>query len=96
MFQADASSNLQAGFAVSNKNFKKAVDRNRIKRLMRETYRVQKNETENLLAIKEKRLAIFIIYTGNELPLFKELLLKMTHVLNRLNKIINENVVTNT
>ena len=63
---------------------------------MRETYRVQKNETENLLAIKEKRLAIFIIYTGNELPLFKELLLKMTYVLNRLNKIINETIVTNT
>ena len=63
---------------------------------MRETYRVQKNETDNLLADKERHLALFIIYTGNELPVYQELLLKMTHVLNRLNKIINENVVTNT
>ncbi|MGL6068631.1 MAG: ribonuclease P protein component, partial [Sediminibacterium sp.] len=31
----------QAGFGVSSRNFKKATDRNRIKRLLRETYRTQ-------------------------------------------------------
>src|SRR6478609_2995237 len=35
---------LQFGVAVSKKNFKKAVDRNRIKRLIREAYRLQQVE----------------------------------------------------
>ena len=33
----------QVGVSVPKRNFKRAVDRNRIKRLMRETYRLQKN-----------------------------------------------------
>jgi ribonuclease P protein component len=33
----------KAGFSVPKKNFKKAVDRNRIKRQMREAYRINKH-----------------------------------------------------
>lgn len=59
---------LQAGFTVSTRHFKKAVDRNRIKRLMRESYRQQKNNLLAKLEENHKNLAIFFIYTGNELP----------------------------
>ncbi len=86
---------LQTGFAVSSKHFKKAVDRNRIKRLMREAYRLQKNELQSLLKLQQKQLAVFIIYVGNELPGYDLIYEKITHVLDRLNKIANEITAAN-
>ncbi len=61
---------LQAGFSVSSKYFKRAVDRNRIKRLMREGYRLQKQKLELSLHKHNKKIALFLIYTGKELPNF--------------------------
>ena len=59
---------LQAGFGAGSRHFKKAVDRNRIKRLSREAYRVQKQPLIDLLAEKGLSMALFFIYTGKELP----------------------------
>lgn len=87
---------LQTGFAVSSKHFKKAVDRNRIKRLMREAYRLQKNELHGLLLQQQKQMAVFIIYVGNELPDYDFVFEKTGHVLTRLIKITNENPASNT
>jgi ribonuclease P protein component len=74
---------LKAGFTVNSKSFKKAVDRNRIKRLMRETYRLQKNKLLNHLE-NNKNVAVFFIYTGKELPEYKLLFEKMKTALERL------------
>ncbi len=59
---------LQAGFVVSKRHFKKAVDRNRIKRLGREAYRLQKRVLSDRLKEKQLPLALFFIYTGRDLP----------------------------
>jgi ribonuclease P protein component len=95
-FTEDAKAPIQTGFAVSSKHFKKAVDRNRIKRLMREAYRLQKNELQTLLALQQKQLAVFFIYVGNELPEYDFIFEKTYHVLTRLIKITNENFSANT
>ncbi len=87
---------LQSGFSVSSKHFKKAVDRNRIKRLIRESYRLQKNELTDKLGINGKQLAVFFIYVGNELPEYQILFNKTGVVLKRLIKIINENSLADT
>ena len=78
---------LQAGFTVSSKNFKKAVDRNRIKRLMRETYRLQKNKLLSQLEDSHKSLAVFFVFTGKDLPEYDELYEKMRVGLERLEAI---------
>ena len=93
---AGVSGYLQTAFSVSKKYFKKATDRNRIKRLMREGWRLQQNVLKSKPGGSNKKLSVFIIYTGNELPEYELVFKKMTAVITRLIKICNEATVTNT
>lgn len=88
LFAEDNKSQLQAGFAVSSKNFKRAVDRNRIKRLMREAYRFQKNPLQKVLEEKQRNLVVFIVFSGKELPVFTGTKEKIQSLLRRLEQMI--------
>ncbi len=83
-FTEDTAVPLRAGVTVSSRKFKKAVERNRAKRILREAYRLQKLPLQHIL--KEKRLVIvlFFIYTGKELPVFAEVYEKMGIILQKL------------
>jgi ribonuclease P protein component len=68
----------QVGVSVAKRNFKKAPDRNRLKRLMRETYRLQKGIVyENL----ENPYIFMISYIGREEMPYEELFSKMNKLL---------------
>ena len=54
---------IQAAFSVPKRNFKRAVDRNRIKRLLRETYRLQKEIVYTKL---DKPTICMISYIGRD------------------------------
>lgn len=81
---------LQAGFVCSARIFKKAVDRNRVKRLIKEAYRLQKDKLEQALQNKQVQTAVFFIYTGKELPDFALVSSNMALLIQKLVKIINE------
>lgn len=52
----------KVGVSVAKRNFKKAVDRNRIKRQLREAYRLNKEQ----LADKKSKYAVMIIFIGRK------------------------------
>jgi ribonuclease P protein component len=86
---------LQLGVGVSGKNFKRAVDRNRIKRLTREAWRLQNKELKEKLKLSGRQLNVFFIYTGRELPEYKSLSGKVAIALNKLLEKTNENSAAN-
>ena len=67
-------------FSVSKRNFKRAVDRNKIKRLMREAYRLNKAP----LATLSKKYAIAYIYTARKILPFNEISAKLKESILRL------------
>jgi len=84
---ADDKPVLQAGFTVGKKFFKKAVDRNRIKRLLREAYRFQKNELKEIIKMKNVQGYVFFMYTDKTILSFDVVRDAMTKCLARLKKI---------
>ncbi len=77
---ASPNTQIQTGVTVPKRNFKSAVKRNRIKRLLREAYRLNKQEVFNNT---EGRFAFLFLYLGKEVPTFKQVEKGMKAVLQR-------------
>ncbi|TAH14404.1 MAG: ribonuclease P protein component [Sphingobacteriia bacterium] len=89
--QTSASENwVHAGVGVSSRNFKKAVDRNRVKRLLREVYRTQKQDLISTVTHQISELNVFFLYVGKELPEYTELKMSMEKTLEKLIARISE------
>ena len=77
---------VQVGVGVSARNFKKAVDRNTIKRRLREAYRLHKLPLHEHLMAQQKSVAVFILWIDKQLPTTEALQDLMPAVVEKLIK----------
>lgn len=80
----NASYPVQIVISVPKKKIKKAVERNKIKRRIREAYRKNKYFLYEHLAKTGKQIAMMIIYTQTEEMMYKEIENKIIITLQRL------------
>ena len=80
------------GVSVSKKHFKKAVDRNYFKRVLRECYRLNKHLLYEKL---ESPHAMMLMYQTKERLTFQEINEKTIQLFNKFNSLSKENSESN-
>ncbi len=93
---------LQAGVGAPSRTFRKAVMRNRVKRLLREGYRLEKPAFLATAKLQGKRVNLFFLYTDATVltqsqiqEKIKQLLERLSEKLNLINKTTTEDKLQN-
>ena len=73
-------------FSVSKRLYKRAVDRNRIKRLLRESFRRQKEIIQPVVINKQVHCMMQFIFTGKQLPEYTYVYSRVSDLLKRMLK----------
>jgi len=85
----ETESPVRVAFTVPKKSFKKAVERNKIKRRMREAYRLNFQKIlEKYISQNDKQLKLFFIFIGKKMVEYKDI---ETNLIAILQKIDNTN-----
>ncbi len=75
---------LQMGVSVGKRHFKRAVDRNLLKRRIREAYRKQKHELKETLTASGISMDIFLVYSNARISDYAEIETAMASALSIL------------
>lgn len=81
---------IQFTVSVAKKKFPHAVDRNRLRRQVREAYRLQKHVLIERLDPEKPGYAIMALYTAKEPLPYAEIFQSMERALRRLTKMLNQ------
>lgn len=76
----------QVVFSVPKRLFKRAHDRNLLKRQLREVYRHQKQDLYQALELNDRKIAFMIVYIAKEKLDFCQIEGAMAKVITKLNK----------
>ncbi len=80
---------LQTGVGAPSRTFRKAVMRNRVKRLLREGYRLEKPAFINSTPLQGKRVNLFFLYTDATVISQLAIQEKVSQLLKRLSEKLN-------
>lgn len=80
---------LKIVISVPKKRFKRAVDRNLLKRRTREAYRTQKLDLTEALQLNEIKLSVFFVYINDTIVEFPIIEKQMLQILEKLKTLIN-------
>lgn len=83
---------VQILISVSKRNFKKAFDRNRIKRQIRESFRKNKNDFYEFALNNQKQYAIALIFSSKDKIPYKDIESKIILILQRLEKCVDDDI----
>jgi ribonuclease P protein component len=78
---------IKCAFSVPKRIFKKAVDRNLLKRKMREAYRLNRLELKDKLEKDKKQLLLTFVYTAKDVRHYSEIENKIILLLRPLQSI---------
>lgn len=89
--EADQKTPFQVVLSAPKRQFKRAHDRNYVKRLLKEILRREKQPLEDFLNEREKQLALMIVYTNKEILTYAELEKSVRKLVTRLMAELSEN-----
>ncbi len=86
-----SNSSINMGVSVPKKNIKLAVNRNLLKRRVREAYRLNNNGLKKALEDSNQQINIMFIYSSKQICTYQEIENKIKVTLNRLIELVENN-----